>query len=508
MRNKNRRSADIGRFLFILVFLGMAVSVQAREGFRIGDADNDGEITIIDALMIARYYVGLEQKGFYQDASDVDANGAINILDALLVARYYVGLIREFPAGPGHLDNPFEGAVWYVDPVWSSLAEAAGGGPISSCSTGVLVDNITSITGGAGLKGRLDEALSQNANLIIIVLDYLPSDCTFAWYDPFESQVTPFERYTTEFIDPIAAILSLEAYSHIRKVVVIEPDALPVIITNQEKQACMEMYGTGGYPDMIRYAVNALNAIQHTYSYIDIAHSGYLGWDDNFIFIADIVTNTLKSATNGLASVSGFITNTTNYTPLEEPFLPDSEYEIDDTPIRSARFYEWNRYFDEIHYAQDMYLALVDRGFPASIGMLINTSRNGWGGEGRPAHVSTSGDIDTYVDESRVDRRLHRGNWCNQPGGIGERPRANPAIHIDAYVWAWPPGISDGTGEPGVQDPDDPQKTYVRMCDPNETSIYSIDPHIGTGALPAPHRGKWNRAHFEVLLENAYPPVL
>ena len=73
-------------------------------------------------------------------------------------------------------------------------------------------------------------------------------------------------------------------------------------------------------------------------------------------------------------------------------------------------------------------------------------SRNGWGGSARPKAASTSTNVDTFVDESRIDRRIHAGNWCNQSGaGLGERPRASPADGIDAYVWIKPPGESDGS---------------------------------------------------------------
>ena len=115
-------------------------------------------------------------------------------------------------------------------------------------------------------------------------------------------------------------------------------------------------------------------------------------------------------------------------------------------------------------------------------------------------------DLNTYVNESRIDRRYHRGNWCNQPGGIGERPVANPEAHIDAYVWAWPPGFSDGVSSPAAApDLDDPNKQFDRMCDPEGQSIYN--PDFPTGAMDAPHKLRWNQAHFDILMENAYPPL-
>jgi hypothetical protein len=62
-----------------------------------GDANGSGSVDIVDALVIAQYYVGLTPSVFVAAASDVNCSGAIDIVDALLVAQYYVGLITTFP---------------------------------------------------------------------------------------------------------------------------------------------------------------------------------------------------------------------------------------------------------------------------------------------------------------------------------------------------------------------------------------------------------------------------
>ncbi|MBN2532997.1 MAG: dockerin type I repeat-containing protein [Spirochaetales bacterium] len=62
----------------------------------LGDVDSDGAITIVDALLVAQYYVGIDPANFNPDAGDVDCNGSIDIIDALLIAQYYVGLISNF----------------------------------------------------------------------------------------------------------------------------------------------------------------------------------------------------------------------------------------------------------------------------------------------------------------------------------------------------------------------------------------------------------------------------
>ncbi len=65
----------------------------------LGDVNSDGLIDIIDALLTAQYYVGLDPENFVShEAADVNGDGEIDIVDALLIARYYIGLIDIFPA--------------------------------------------------------------------------------------------------------------------------------------------------------------------------------------------------------------------------------------------------------------------------------------------------------------------------------------------------------------------------------------------------------------------------
>ncbi|MBN2441246.1 MAG: endo-1,4-beta-xylanase [Spirochaetales bacterium] len=62
----------------------------------LGDTNSDGVIDIVDALLIAQYYVDLNPVNFNPDAADTNCDGNIDIVDALLVAQYYVSLITEF----------------------------------------------------------------------------------------------------------------------------------------------------------------------------------------------------------------------------------------------------------------------------------------------------------------------------------------------------------------------------------------------------------------------------
>jgi mannan endo-1,4-beta-mannosidase len=61
-----------------------------------GDVNSDGKVDIVDALVVAQYYVGLNPSNFNADAADTNCNSSIDIVDALLIAQYYEGLIPGF----------------------------------------------------------------------------------------------------------------------------------------------------------------------------------------------------------------------------------------------------------------------------------------------------------------------------------------------------------------------------------------------------------------------------
>lgn len=415
---------------------------------------------------------------------------------------------------PVHVDNPYVGARGYVNPDWRARANAEpGGSRVANTATGVWMDRIAAIAGtpGArGLRAHLDAAVQQMGTGTPVVAQFviynLPNrDCSaLASNGELLIAENGLNRYKTEYIDPIAAIMADPAYRNLRIVTIIEIDSLPNLITNLNVAKCQEAQSSGAYVQGIQYALNKLHAIPNVYTYIDAAHHGWLGWDTNFGPAADLFASTAEGTTARKASVDGFITNTANYSALSEPFFTINTT-VNGQTVRQSRWVDWNFYIDELTYAQAFRNRLIQAGFSSNIGMLIDTSRNGWGGTARPTATSTSTDLNTFVDQSRVDRRIHAGNWCNQSGaGLGERPRATPAAGIDAYVWIKPPGESDGSSS---LIPNDEGKGFDRMCDPtyggNERNGNNL-----TGALPnAPISGQWFSAQFQQLMQNAFPAL-
>jgi len=414
---------------------------------------------------------------------------------------------------PGNrVDNPYAGVKAYVNPEWSAKAAAEpGGGAVSNQPTGVWLDRIAAIegTGGAmGLRAHLDKALAEGAGVIQLVVYDLPGrDCS-ALASNGELGANDLDRYKTGFIDPIAAILKDSKYAGLRIVTVDEIDSLPNLVTNVDPRPtatpnCNTMKANGNYQKGIAYALNKLGAIPNVYNYLDVGHHGWLGWDDNLGASADLLAQVAKDS-GSVSNVHGFITNTANYGATKEPYFTIDDT-VNGTSVRQSTWVDWNRYVDETSYALGMRQRLVQAGFDSGIGMLIDTSRNGWGGANRPTGPGPKTSVDTYVDGGRTDRRIHLGNWCNQAGaGLGERPKAAPEAGIDAYVWIKPPGESDGSS---TEIPNDEGKGFDRMCDPTYTGNPRNNNHM-SGALPnAPLSGHWFSAQFRELLKNANPPA-
>ena len=425
---------------------------------------------------------------------------------------------RTAATNPGtRVDNPYSGAGVYNNPQWRTQAAAGGGSAIANQPTAVWFDRISAIvgngsatTGSMGLAQHLNEALTQDAAngatpmvFQLVIYDLPGRDCA-ALASNGELGPTELPRYKAEYIDPIAAILSRSEYAALRIVAIIEIDSLPNLVTNTTDRVtgtaqCDTMKQNGNYVNGVGYALAKLGAVPNVYNYVDAGHHGWLGWDTNFAPAVQMMMTAATASGATPANVQGFITNTANTSALQELYIT-----IDST-TRTSAWIDFNQFNDELTFAQAWRNQAVSAGFPSNIGMLIDTSRNGWGGAARPTGPSTLADLNARMDASRIDRRIHKGNWCNPSGaGIGERPRAAPATGIDAYVWIKPPGESDGAS---TNIPNDEGKGFDRMCDPTYTGNARNNNHA-TGALPnAPLSGHWFQAQFQQLLQNAFPPL-
>lgn len=378
--------------------------------------------------------------------------------------------------------------------------------------TAVWLDRLAAIdgakaSGGAmGLADHLDAALAQQraqggsalapVTVMIVVYDLPDRDCAaLASNGELSSAANGLQIYKTQYIDRIAEVLGRSEYAALRVVTVIEPDSYPNMVTNLSTPACATVNQNHVYRDGLRYAMAKFAPLSNVHMYLDIAHSGWLGWDNNRSAAVAAYRDLVAGATPGgdLSIIRGFATNTANYTPLDEPFFDGTDNIV--STAGTTQFYEWNRAVDELSYIDKLRSDLLAAGFAPGTGFIVDTGRNGWGGANRPQAAAAD------VDDMRIDRRAHRGNWCNVKNtGIGERPRANPDAtrpYLHAYVFIKPPGASDGTSDSTATVPNAEGKRFDPKCGSD-----NVDALQG-----APHAGQWFHDQFLMLLRNAYPPL-
>jgi cellulose 1,4-beta-cellobiosidase len=432
---------------------------------------------------------------------------------------------------PSHVVNPFTGSTWYVNPNYTSeVATSAAGASgtlaaqmtlVGQQSTGVWLDHIGAIYGGTANSNRMslqqqlatavtDESGSTPIIVPLVIYDLPNRDCAaLASNGELTVANNGLQYYEQDYIDPIARILTDYEHTGIRVAAIIEPDSLPNLITNLGDANCAQANSSGAYVSGVQYALNALHAIPNVYNYIDIAHSAWLGWPSNMGPAVSLYKSVASGTTAGVASVDGFISNTANYTPTSEPFMTATE-SVDGNPVDSVPYYSYDPYIDELSYDEQMYSQLVSAGFSSNIGMLIDTSRNGWGGPNRPTaacSASTCTTTASFVNASKVDQRPFRGDWCNQNNaGLGAFPQANPNssfTHLYAYVWIKPPGESDGDYPSGTHTHGDPH------CDPGGTNTDGSGNVYSTNSIPGYDitAGQWFPAEFQMLVQNANPAV-
>jgi spore coat protein H len=109
--------ANIFIVMVLILFFG-AVSANAQT---LGDVNSSNSVDIVDALLVAQYYVGLQVTNFNPAYADVNADASVTIVDALLIAQFYVGLIDKFP---GSATNAAPNAKFTISDITPTLNQA------------------------------------------------------------------------------------------------------------------------------------------------------------------------------------------------------------------------------------------------------------------------------------------------------------------------------------------------------------------------------------------------
>ena len=344
--------------------------------------------------------------------------------------------------------NPFKGKTQFVNPSWGAKLEetynsfqaqgdaenAAKVRKVQQTSTFVWVSRLSELP-------RIDDAIKAaraaqrrtgKKQIVGLVLYNLPDrDCSAGESaGELKSEENGLERYKKEFIRPYAQKVALAP--DLEFAIVLEPDSLGNLVTNMGIELCAQAADI--YRQGIAHAIANLQ-FRHVNLYIDAAHGGWLGWDDNLPLAAKEFATVVKLAGKN-KKIRGFATNVSNYNPYN-------------ATVRE-NYTEWSNSWDESHYAASLAPFLEAEGLPANF----------------------------IVDQGRVHlpgARKEWGEWCNVvPAGFGTAPTTNTGSDVvDALVWIKPGGESDGEcGFPGAPRAGEWHDEYVQML------VRNADPSV------------------------------
>jgi cellulose 1,4-beta-cellobiosidase len=401
-------------------------------------------------------------------------------------------------------NNPFSGKTFYVNPSYQAELDTS-----ISTATGVTQQNLQtmrdvpsaywldvmvkvngSITNTTSAQGILADAKSKGNQLVVLIVYDLPNRdchakasngeicCTYnsdrtCNYDVGGDCAAGIQEYQTKYIDPLYNVLS--QFPTVPIVLIIEPDSLPNLATNQADPHCGNSATKAAYEQGIPYAVNKLSGISNAALYVDAAHSGWLGWPNNMQSFSQEVANL------GIASkIRGFATNVANYQTVGTMCqTTDPNYCLNNRgaaccadPCHEEDSY--NPCNNEMNYIRNLNSSLYNYTKVAPH-FVTDTGRNGI-----------------------ANMRSDCANWCNIRGaGVGQIPTTNTGNSlIDAFYWLKTPGESDGCTQ---QLPDGTQcARYDSFCG----SADSIGSQ--SGEPRAPVAGNWFDYQVKQLATNAH----
>lgn len=192
----------------------------------------------------------------------------------------------------------------------------------------------------------------------LVIYDLPGRDCA-AKASNGELKVGELAKYKSQYIDPIVTLL--KKHSNTAFVLVIEPDSLPNLVTNIDKDACAK--SASGYRDGVAYALKSLN-LPNVVMYIDAGHGGWLGWDANLKPGAEELAKVYKQA-GSPKQVRGFATNVAGW----------NSWDQSPGEFSSASDAKYNSCQNERTYVQKFGPQLKSAGMPNHA--IMDSGRNG-----------------------------------------------------------------------------------------------------------------------------------
>ena len=129
----------------------------------VGDVNGDGNVTIVDAVLIQQHLAGMDPEPFDEDLADVTREGGIDIVDAVFIQQDLAGLRAPGNATVTALDAPPEVPAGGSLNVSTSINNTGGMGTIQAAEVRIAETE-------AGLTGNATEAVE--------VVDLAPDDST------------------------------------------------------------------------------------------------------------------------------------------------------------------------------------------------------------------------------------------------------------------------------------------------------------------------------------------
>jgi cellulose 1,4-beta-cellobiosidase len=266
------------------------------------------------------------------------------------------------PPAPGDV-NPFKGKTQFVNPTWAAkldqtLRSFLRKGDVINTLRTYKVQNTASfvwVSKRADLS-NIDDAIAAarraqrktgKKQIVGLVLYNLPDrDCSAGESaGELHSDENGLQLYKDEFIKPYAQ--KVAAAKDLDFAIVLEPDSLANLVTNMGVELCANAAPV--YREGIAHAISEL---QHpnVHLYIDAAHGGWLGWNDNLPLAAKVFSEVVALAGEG-KKIRGFVTNVSNYNPFNA--------------VVRENYTEWSNSWDESHYATSLAPHLEAAGLPA-----------------------------------------------------------------------------------------------------------------------------------------------
>jgi len=286
---------------------------------------------------------------------------------------------------------------------------------------------------------------------------------------------TGIQTYKSQYIDPLATLLG-KYQDRVPIIALIEPDSLPNLATNMGDPRCANQATQNAYREGVTYAVNTINRLAPKVSiYVDAAHGGWLGWQDNTQKFVQLV-----QSLNILPMIRGFATNVANYQPIgiacpQPDWCLNNAHPSDPCCADPCHLVsQWNPANNENNYVNGLAKAFKNSNPNLDLHFIVDSGRNGV-----------------------ADMRSNCANWCNIRGaGVGHLPTTNTGNSlIDSFFWLKTPGESDGCTQIL------PNGTNCRRFDGMCASADSIGSK--SGEPRAPEAGNWFDYQIKQLAANA-----